>query len=633
MALEECIQLLKKHWGYDSFRKAQEPIVYAVASGHDTLAVLPTGGGKSICFQVPGLYLGGISLVVSPLIALMRDQVHNLKSRDIPAVSIDSGLSRREIEQVLNNAIEGAYKFIYLSPERLQNDMFVSFLPKLHITLLAIDEAHCISQWGHDFRPSYRKIAQIKEHLPDVPTIALTGSATPEVKEDILKQLEMKQPQVYQASFYRDNLSYSVFEEDDKQKKVIEIFNNVKGSGLVYVSTRKETVQVQEWLQQHHISSSYYHAGLSLEDRERRQKDWLSDKVRVMACTNAFGMGIDKPTVRAVVHTYLPTSLEAYFQEAGRAGRDGQKSYAVGIYNKRTVLQLRENVERMFPPVDYIKKVYQHAADYLQIPESETLSENHDFHLEEFCHIYQLKAAEVHAALKQLRLQELVHYEDDYFAPSKLYIPDHEALYKIQVAYKPIDFFVKTLLRLYGGELFSHYMPIQERNLARSSRLPESEVVALLQRLHDAGIWEYQPQKQGGQLAFLHRRYLVSNLPFNQTLYQERKARETQRIEKVIWYFEQCTKCRQQALALYFGEETDRECTVCDVCIQKRKIIEEAELEREILHKLGSEPDTPQSLELTFVGIKRRILPKVLQRLIDTEKVQLRPDGKLYARV
>ncbi|MEM1137932.1 MAG: ATP-dependent DNA helicase RecQ, partial [Bacteroidota bacterium] len=449
-------KILYQYWKYTTFRSLQEEIIQAVLAGKDTLALLPTGGGKSICFQVPALAKEGVCIVISPLIALMKDQVYQLNTRGIEAKAIYAGMSQREIDITLDNAIYGNIKFLYVSPERLKTEIFITRAAKMNISLLAIDEAHCISQWGYDFRPPYLELMQFRELIPNVPCIALTATATEVVKNDIQDKLGFDQNAgFFQKSFARENLSYSVYYEEDKEKRMLEILSKVAGSAIVYVRSRKRTKHFADFLRARKISASFYHAGLSNEERARRQDDWINNRTRVIVATNAFGMGIDKPDVRIVIHLDLPDNLEAYYQEAGRAGRDERKAFAVLLYNHNDIKQLKENIEISHPSIDKLKKVYQAVANYLKIAVGSGYLESYDFDLDDFVNTFKLPYLETYHALKKLEEQDFIQFNESFYAPSRLTIAlSHDKLYEFQVANKEADKLIKILLRVYGAEIY-----------------------------------------------------------------------------------------------------------------------------------------------------------------------------------
>ncbi|MFP4089613.1 MAG: ATP-dependent DNA helicase RecQ [Cyclobacteriaceae bacterium] len=564
--------ILKQYWGYDHFRPLQEEIITSVLSGHDTLALLPTGGGKSICFQVPALMREGVCIVISPLIALMKDQVEQLKKRRIPAVAIFSGMSSREIDLNLDNCVYGNIKFLYVSPERLKTEMFIERARRMKIGLIAVDEAHCISQWGYDFRPPYLEIAAFREVCPDINIIALTATATREVKQDIQDKLQFSDSRFFQKSFARPNLSYSVREVENKEQKLLEILRKVPGTAVVYVRSRKRTQAIASWLRKNKISADYYHAGLNNADRARKQEEWIQDKTRVIVATNAFGMGIDKPDVRLVVHIDLPDNLEAYYQEAGRGGRDEKKAYAVALYDQNDVDSLLERVEKSHPPLEAIKKVYQYLANYYRLAVGSSHMASYDFVLKDFTTTYQLKTAETYYALKRLEENGLIQLSEAFYAPSRLHILiDHTEMYRFQVANARLEAITKSLLRLYGGELYTNYQNISEQDLARDLKTPAQEIVNQLRKLAEMEVIAYDQQKDRPQLTFMTPRLDSERLPISRKELEEKKQLYYNKVKAVVHYVQHRHRCRTQLLLEYFDEISYEPCGVCDICVEKKQ--------------------------------------------------------------
>ncbi|TAH19306.1 MAG: RecQ family ATP-dependent DNA helicase [Cytophagales bacterium] len=577
-------QILKQHWGYDRFRPLQEEIIQAVLAQKDVLALLPTGGGKSICFQVPALVKEGICLVISPLIALMKDQVEQLERRGIAAKAIFSGMSQREIDITLDNCIYGKVKFLYVSPERLKTEIFKVRAKKMNICLLAIDEAHCISQWGYDFRPSYLEIATFRQSIPQVPCIALTATATKEVKVDIQEKLLFTQANsaVFQKSFARDNLSYSCLYEEDKEKRLLKILKNVSGPAIVYVQSRKRTKSIADFLVKNKISADFYHAGLSNEERSTRQENWIKNKTRVIVATNAFGMGIDKPDVRSVVHLGLPNSLEAYYQEAGRAGRDETKAYGALLYNHAEISEMEKRTAQIFPQVEVIKNIYQRLANYYKIAVGSGEMTDYDFGMEEFISSFPKTSSKdidyltTFYALQELEKQGFIQLNEAVTKPSRiLFLVDNTKLYEFQVANANLDIFIKAILRIYGGEIFTNYTNISESQLAKKLATSVQIVENQLFFLQKSNIIDYSPQKNKPQLTFLTPRYHVPDLPFDLKGYQARQDREKLKIDALIHYIKHQKRCRTQLLLAYFDEQTDKTCGVCDNCLQQKKIAQQ----------------------------------------------------------
>ena len=560
------LEILQLYWGYSSFRPLQETIIQSALDGQDTLALLPTGGGKSICFQVPTLVQEGMCLVISPLIALMKDQVENLKKREIAAEAIYSGMHYRDIDRILDNAVYGGIRFLYISPERLTTDILQERIKKMPLKLLAVDEAHCVSQWGYDFRPPYLQIAETRKLIPDVPVMALTATATPEVVKDIQEKLGFRKEHVLQKSFARENLAYVVLEEEGKEKKLVEIIQKTKGSAIVYVRSRRRTKELSNWLRRHRIHADFYHAGLDQDARTAKQDAWMENKLRVIVSTNAFGMGIDKADVRTVVHMDLPDSLEAYFQEAGRAGRDGQKSFAVLLYNQNDRRTLERNYETAFPKMSELRQIYRALGSYFQLAVGGGFGESYNFDLIEFSKTYQFEVLKTHACLQMLEQEGWIMLTDSVFIPSSLRIKvSKDELYDFLLRHPKMERIIKTILRTYQGA-FQHDIRMREKRLARFLGIPRQELQKALERLQQASIIDYSPQREDPQLIFLHERVDADNLTIDQALYNFRKKRYQERIRQAIAYAEKVT-CRSQQLLAYFGEEDSEKCGVCDVCL------------------------------------------------------------------
>ena len=566
------IDILKQYWGFDSFREKQGEIIQSVLEEKDTLALLPTGGGKSICFQVPGLVLEGMTLVVSPLIALMRDQVDQLRKRGILASAIYSGMPHREIDIVLDNCVNGKVKFLYVSPERLKTEIFIERIKRSNVSLIAIDEAHCISQWGYDFRPSYLDISELFELLPEAKKIALTATATKEVKEDICEKLNLREPTIFQKSFARSNLSYSAFELENKGPKLLEILKNVPGSSIIYVRSRKETESVAKFLYQNSISSDFYHAGLEAKQRTKKQEDWISGKRRVMVATNAFGMGIDKSNVRTVIHLDVPDSLEAYYQEAGRAGRDEKKAFVVMIYSQTDLYNLKKGLETRNPSLEYLQKIYQALANYYKLAIGSSELQSYDFDVSEFCYQYNFHGLEVHHAIKKLQEMGLLLLNESMGKSSSLKIAvTAEELYKFDIsnaAYEPI---IKSILRLHGGSLYTGFQNISEFEIAKLAQMGKSEVVKKLSYLHDIGMVVYDPIKSKPQLTYLLPRLDVSGIGKYFKEVSSRYELISKKVEKVIHYTQNDQTCRTRIIQEYFNEAAYLNCGVCDICLKSKK--------------------------------------------------------------
>ncbi|MCP4439652.1 MAG: RecQ family ATP-dependent DNA helicase [Aureispira sp.] len=565
-------QALKKHWGYDNFRPLQLDIIQSVLDGIDTLALLPTGGGKSVCFQVPAICSEGIAIVVSPLIALMKDQVKNLTDRGIRAYAIYSGMNIKDIDRILDNCVHGQTKFLYLSPERLASEIAIERIKKMNVSLLAIDEAHCISQWGYDFRPSYLNIAEIREVLdPKVPVIALTATATTPVVVDIQEKLAFReQRKVFQKSFARDNLAYVVLQEENKRAKLLDILKKVKGSSVVYVLNRRETKEIALFLRKNRITADYYHAGLSNPKRSEIQEAWIKNKTRVIVATNAFGMGIDKPDVRSVVHITLPDSLEAYFQEAGRAGRDGKKAYGVLLYNQTDRDRLQKQLIQAFPPLKEIRQVYQALGSYYQLAIGSGFGHSFDFNLVDFSRKFNFEPIKAVHALKILVKEGILELSENVFFPSTLQIiTKKEFLYDYMLRNPKMERLVKTILRSYQGA-FNHDVNVKEERLAQFLKMSKFELVKSLEKLQRDQIIRYKPKKDMPQLTFLVERLNVQNVAIDKELYGFLKLRQEKRVEAALNYAESL-QCRSQLLLDYFDEENPPVCGKCDVCLERHR--------------------------------------------------------------
>ncbi|MDT8392314.1 MAG: ATP-dependent DNA helicase RecQ [Bacteroidales bacterium] len=630
----EIRNILVKYWGYSSFREKQEEIILSVLDGKDTLALLPTGGGKSICYQVPALAREGICLVISPLIALMKDQVENLKERDIKAAAVHSGMHPREIDLAINNSVFGDLKFLYVSPERLESKAFRENLMKMNINLVAVDEAHCISQWGYDFRPPYLNIAEIRPLTGNAPILALTATATPAVVDDIQEKLKFRKKHLIQKSFERKNLSYVVFHEEDKGGRLLRIINNVKGTGVVYVRNRRKCREVSEFLTKEGISSTYYHAGLESRIREFRQDEWMKDKKQVIVATNAFGMGIDKPGVRFVVHFDLPDSLEAYFQEAGRAGRDGKRAYAVLLYEEADIRNAKQNLSVSFPEPEVIRSVYTALGNYLQIPVGGGKEQQFDFDLQDFATRYRMNSATVFSALRILEKEGMLLLGNALENPSKIMFNiAHTDLYTFQVENPGYDGFIKLLLRSYGG-IFSEFVRINEKELARRANTTEDKIVALLKKLQKINLLTYVPRTSKPQILIIQDRIDSKSLNFSKEHYGQRKKTALKRMQSVLDYIQATNHCRSQLLLKYFGEEGVQRCGICDVCLDRNKInVSELEFNKILENIKPSLKKRPQGLnELLFVckEFPEDKVINVLMWLVDNEKVDVN-DQQLYS--
>ncbi|HEX6227047.1 MAG TPA: ATP-dependent DNA helicase RecQ [Chryseolinea sp.] len=614
--------MLQKYWRHGAFRAMQEDIIMSVLKGQDTLALLPTGGGKSVCFQVPALLLEGICIVITPLIALMKDQVSQLKQRGIEAVSIHSGMTRQQVDILLDNCIHGNVKFLYVSPERLQTEMFVVRVKQMKVGLIAVDEAHCISQWGYDFRPPYLQIARLRELVPEVTTIALTASATEIVCDDIKEKLAFKPgAAVFKKSFARENLSFVVRKSENKEKQVLAILQKVKGSAIIYVRSRKATQEIAEALSKRKISASFYHAGLHFEERSKRQDQWIQNKNRVMVSTNAFGMGIDKPDVRVVIHLDLPENLESYYQEAGRAGRDGQRAYAVIIYQDADVSNLKLKTEQSQPSPESLKKIYQALANQYQLAVGSGQGESFDFDLQAFTDRFTLPTGEVYVALKKLEEEGIIQFNESFYSPSQVHFEfDKTKLYEFQVANGQFDPAIKMMLRLYGGELFADFVKISESYLAKGLNISIKEMIKILKHLHEIRVLTYQPVKEKPQITFVMPRQDAQRLPLNIPRMAARKKLIVEKMNAMIHYATGQYRCRMQVIQEYFNEATFDTCGICDVCIEKRKkenVQAFDELQLEVLNMLKQGPQTIEALEERIAPRDHELFVDVIREMVD----------------
>jgi len=563
-------KILKQYWGYDRFRPLQEDIIHSVSAQKDTLGLMPTGGGKSLTFQVPVMAMEGLCIVVTPLIALMKDQVDNLRERNIKALAVYSGMTRQEIITTLENAIFGDFKFLYVSPERLATQLFLSKLKDMNVCLLVVDESHCISQWGYDFRPLYLKIADIRQHLPEVPVLALTATATPEVIEDIQVQLHFKQKNVYQKSFERKNLVYSVKNIEGKLEELAKTLNKIKGSSIIYVRSRQKTKEISDFLLQNGFSSDFYHAGLSSTDKTRKQNKWKNNEIRIIVCTNAFGMGIDKPDVRLVVHMDLPNSIEEYFQEAGRAGRDGNRADAIILYEKNDSTKLKKRIKDEFPGREFIAHVYDSLAYFFQVAEGFGMGMIYDFSIKQFCAAYKLPLLPTHNALKILDLAGYIEYTEEIDNRSRLMFSVYrDELYHYNFD-KQYELLVNSVLRLYTG-LFTNYATIDESEIALRMDTTRAQVYEMLKVLTKRNILDYIPHKKTPLIAYKQPRLESKYLTIPRLVNEDRKDRFEKRIHAMSGYVEQAEVCRNSILLSYFGETDSKDCGQCDICLSKNK--------------------------------------------------------------
>ena len=624
-------EILKQYWGYDSFRDLQEEIITSIGEGKDTLGLMPTGGGKSITFQVPALAQEGICIVITPLIALMKDQVQNLRKREIKALAIYSGMTRQEILTALENCIFGNYKFLYISPERLDTEIFRTKLRSMKVSMITVDESHCISQWGYDFRPAYLKIAEIRELLPEVPVLALT--ATPEVVTDIQARLKFREGNVFRMSFERKNLAYIVRKTDNKTKELLYILQRISGSAIIYVRNRRRTKEITELLMNEGITADFYHAGLDNAVKDLRQKRWQSGEVRVMVATNAFGMGIDKPDVRIVLHLDLPDSPEAYFQEAGRAGRDGEKAYAVILYSKSDKTTLHKRVVDTFPDKEYILNVYEHLQYYYQMAMGDGFQCIREFNLEEFCRKFKYFPVPVDSALKILTQAGYLEYTDEQDNSSRiLFTIRRDELYKLREMGKEAEALIQSILRSYTG-VFTDYAYISEESLAVRTGLTRQQIYNILVTLTKRRIVDYIPRKKTPYIIYTRERLELRFLHIPPSVYEERKARYEARIKAMEEYVTTENICRSRMLLRYFGEKNEHNCGQCDVCLSKRatdNLSEESyeEVKRQILDLLSHSPLTPAETA-DQIKAEKEDIGQVIRYLLDEGELKMQ-DGMLH---
>ena len=626
--------ILKKYWGFNSFRPLQEDIIRAVLDKKDTLALLPTGGGKSVCFQVPAMAMDGICLVVSPLIALMKDQVENLKKKGIPALAVYSGMHYLEVRKTLQNAAFGNYKFLYVSPERLESALFLEYLPAIKPCLVAVDEAHCISQWGYDFRPPYLRIADLREQLPDVPIIALSASATLKVQDDICEKLVFRKNQErFQQSFMRPNLSYSIFAPPAKQTKLIEILKNVPGSSIVYCRSRRRTRQLAELLLQYNIEAEFYHAGLTGEQRNTRQENWINNKTRVIVSTNAFGMGIDKPDVRSVIHYDMPDCLENYYQEAGRAGRDGKRAYAVLLYDNREPEELFNQVETRYPDEQQLKKVYTALMNYLQLPAGNGEGLSYEFEVPAFAEAFKLNILEATYGIKALAQEDLLSYNEVSFKPSGLvFTCSKEDLHEFETQHPELEPLIKALLRMYEG-IFDYPSTIYESLIAKFLQRNVQEVRDGLTVLHQYQVVNYLPQNDRPQLLLLRNRMYADDFKLNSKNLVERRETYRQRVKAIYDFVTDNRSCRSVMIGNYFNDRQIRPCGICDNCINNKNVpVSAAEfntLSLNIREALKTGPMDTNALLKLFNKSREQHVWTVINFLLSEQKLVPDKEGKI----
>ena len=630
--IEEYRKILKDYWGYDNFRGIQEDIIQSIGSGRDTLGLMPTGGGKSITFQVPAMAKDGLCIVITPLIALMKDQVRNLRDRGIKAIAIYSGMTREEIIIALENCIFGNYKFLYISPERLDTEIFRIKLRSMKVSMITVDESHCISQWGYDFRPAYLKISEIRNPLPDVPVLALTATATPEVVKDIQQRLAFKEENVFRMSFERKNLAYIVRRTESKQEELLHILKHVEGSAIVYAHNRKRTKEYAQLLNEKGITATFYHAGLSNDTKDLRQKAWVKGETRVMVATNAFGMGIDKPDVRLVVHIDTPDSPEAYFQEAGRGGRDGKKAYAVLLYSKSDKATLKKRIADTFPEKDYIRTVYEHLNYYYQMAMGDGLGCTREFNIDEFCRNFKHFPIQVDSALKILTRAGYLEYTDEQDNNSRLmFTLTKEELYRIHETSPETEKLINIILRSYTG-VFTEYAYINEETLSLRSGMTRQQVYDTLISLTRRRILHYIPGKKTPYIIYTRERQEADRLVFTKEVYEDRKESFIHRIEAMTEYAETDDKCRSRMLLLYFGEKNEHNCGQCDVCLSSHSSgIRQGmfdEISRAIEEALKDKEMTTSELMEHIASYEKENVAKTLSYLL-SEEIIYQKNGRL----
>lgn len=626
------LDILRQYWGYGAFRGIQQQIIESIGSGRDTLGLMPTGGGKSVTFQVPALAREGLCVVITPLIALMKDQVRNLRQRGIKAVAVYTGMTTEEIVVALENCIFGGVKFLYVSPERISTELFQKKLRRMNVSMITVDEAHCISQWGYDFRPAYLNIAEIRKLLPGVPVLALTATATPEVTDDIQDKLLFAEKNVFRMSFARANLAYVVRRSEDKQAEMLHILSRVQGPAIVYVRNRKRCREICDFLQEKGITAEFYHAGLNNDEKDLRQDRWHTGISRVMVATNAFGMGIDKPDVRVVVHVDVPDSPEAYFQEAGRAGRDGQKAYAVLVYSPKDKRTLLKRVADNYPDKDYIRDVYEHMNYYLGIAEGCALGRTFDFDLEEFCRRFGYFPTQAESALRLLSRAGYIEYDEERDNSSRLmFVISREELYRISELSPALESLMRLVLRTYTG-LFSEYVFISESVLATRSGMTADMVYASLVELDRRGIIHYIPRKNVPGVTYLVERLDTKYIVIPHEVYEQRKERYVERINSMIEYCTSDVQCRSRMLLYYFGEEADHNCGMCDVCLQRTSTSlrygELTDLAARISAQVRDGNCCPEQV-VACVGDSREKAAETLRYMIGQEMLTVK-DGLLY---
>jgi len=630
---EESRKILTRYWGYTKFRPKQEEIINAVLNGHDTLALMPTGGGKSLTFQVPAMVKEGICLVVTPLIALMRDQVHHLKELGIPATAIYSGMFHDEVDAIASGCLHDRYKFLYLSPERLTTDNFRDFIARLNVNLITVDEAHCISQWGYDFRPSYLKIAEIRDFFPGIPVLALTATATPDTVIDIIEKLRFKTPNIIKAGFERKNLSYNIFKENDKTGRLLALLKKGKGTTIVYVRSRRKTRDLAEIIYKNGFSATYYHAGLDATTRTRRQREWASGKVRVIVSTNAFGMGIDKSDVRQVIHYDLPDSIESYFQEAGRAGRDLKPAWASLLYNNRDITDAKKRYEASFPPIKTIRKIYNQLGNYFNLAVGTGENTGFDFEISHFCKQYEFDLLETYSAIKLLEKEGFLIYSESSGRYSKLKVSlNKNELYRFMVENPYEDHLVKEILRSYAG-IFTDYININENILAKRVGIDAKKIVAMLTELSKKKVLSYIPVKRKPQLIFIYERLNADYLQLSKENYDLRKQAAGKRLQALLDFITSGLQCRSIQLLRYFGEKANHRCGICDVCRKQSKTelndVEITNIVSRLKEFLDTESKHLYSIVSALGNFEEDKVLSVIQWLLDNEQLTREKDETL----
>ncbi len=629
--------ILKQYWHYDSFRPQQEAIIDHVVSGKDTLAILPTGGGKSICYQVPALMLKGSCLVISPLIALMKDQAYGLQQRGIKSLVVHSGMNSDEVRRTYLQMSSSDYTFLFVSPERLKSTLFLDFLTDWKIGLLVVDEAHCISQWGYDFRPAYLDIAMLRESLPKVPVIALTASATPLVQKDIIEKLEFREEATFFSTFARPNLSFSAFEVDSKIVKTIDILRKLKGSSLVYCRNRRHTKELSDALNAAGLSADYYHAGLEQEERNTKQENWIGNKIDVMVCTNAFGMGIDKADVRCVIHFDIPDTPEAYYQEAGRAGRDGTKAYAVLLYQKHDLADLKDGIILKYPDINTIRNIYEALAYYFQVAIDDGLETMHDFEVADFCKKFKFNIIEVLSTIKLLEQQGYWTLSDSVFLPSRVSVTcSKQDIENLEKLHPELDEIIKHVLRMYSG-IWHHYVPVREMQIAQNARVGRDYVQLVLRKLSALGIIDYIEANDKPQLFYLHERLPKNQLNLDMELIQTLKKRYEERVMFMIGFATEKTECRANKLISYFKEESTLPCGECDICLSNRRQIRSRGDFESVRNNIILEIELSGSLNIDLFckqhsSLMQEQVLKIIRFMLDERQVELNGVGDLIKK-